>query len=229
MKYINIIGLILIVITLTIGNRIAPGRYCAYYNNDTIWALGPTNGDENAKNGFWVFFDKQYPSNNLTLSSIGNYKKDKLHGWVIQFDGDSLLSKYSEQYFLNDTLNGEVRFFNKSGKCNLLMHYSRGEMIDRHYLIPEDYTTFEFLNNVKPEMLDSTFIDEIVGMGEKYDPCITILTTPTPDDRIVIFNSWTNIINYICVAICGILLILNIINFKKNRKMNKTYKYLLNQ
>ena len=48
MKYINIIGLILIVITLTIGNRIAPGRYCAYYNNDTIWALGPTNGDENA-------------------------------------------------------------------------------------------------------------------------------------------------------------------------------------
>lgn len=225
MKYINIIGILLILIILTVGNRFAPGRYCSYYNNDTIWAFGPTNGDENAKEGFWVFLDKQYQSKKLTLSSIGNYNENKLQGLFIQFDGDSLLSKYSEQYFTNDTLNGEVRFFNKSGKCNLLMRFSRGEMIDRHYLIPEDYSTFEWINNVKPEILDSTFIDEIVGMGDKYDPCINILTTPTLYDRIVIFNSWINIINYICIAICGILLILNIINLKNKPNDFKTTQH----
>lgn len=218
MKYINITGLLLILAISTIGNSIAPGRYCTYYNNDTVWALGATNRDETSKEGLWVFLGKSYPSNNITLSSVGTYKDDRLQGWLITFDGDSLLYKFSEQYFSNDTLNGDVRFFNKNGKCNLVMSFEHGEMVDRHYLIPEDYSTFEWINNEKPEIIDSAFIDAIVGMSENYDPCINMLTEPTPDETVVIFNSWTNKITYTIIAISSILLILNLLNIKNHAK-----------
>ena len=207
MKIINIICLTLLLLLQIIGNRIAPGRYCTYFNNDTIWAIGSTNSDETGKEGFWAFLGKSYPSNNITLSNVGTYKNNKLQGWLISFEGDSLLNKVSEQYFTNDILNGKVRFYNKNGKCNLEMSFEQGKMVDRHYLIPEDYSTFEWLNNEKPEILDSAFIDAIVGMGENYDPCINFLTEPSPDDRIVIFNSWSNIITFITIVICSLLVI----------------------
>lgn len=216
MKKINIICLTLLLSLQIVGNYIAPGRYCTYYNNDTLRAIGYTNTNETGKEGLWVFFGKSYPSNHITLSSVGTYKDNKLQGWLVDFDGDSLLNKVSEQYFTNGTLNGEVRFYNKHGKRNLEMCFENGEMVYRHYLIPEDYSTFEWLNNEKPEIIDSAFIDAIVGMGEKYDPCINLLTEPFPDDRIVIFNSWTNIITLITIGISSILLILNLFNIKYN-------------
>lgn len=36
MKYVNIIGILLILILSTLGNRIAPGRYCTYIAKDTF-------------------------------------------------------------------------------------------------------------------------------------------------------------------------------------------------
>lgn len=80
MKKINIIGLVLIILIQTITNRIVPGRYCTYFNNDTIWAFGPTLKAENDKEGFWVYLGKSYPSNVLTLSSVATYKDNKLNG-----------------------------------------------------------------------------------------------------------------------------------------------------
>lgn len=38
MKYVNIIGILIILILSTLGNRIAPGRYCTYIAKDTISA-----------------------------------------------------------------------------------------------------------------------------------------------------------------------------------------------
>ncbi len=56
MKLINIIGILLILLISTLGNRIAPGRYCTYYEDDTVTAFGPTKNAGNDKHGFWVFF-----------------------------------------------------------------------------------------------------------------------------------------------------------------------------
>lgn len=36
MKYVNIIGILLILILSTLGNRIVPGRYCTYIAKDTF-------------------------------------------------------------------------------------------------------------------------------------------------------------------------------------------------
>jgi len=94
------------------------------------------------------------------------------------------------------------------------MRFEHGEMVYRHYLIPEDYTNLCYIDDQKPEVLDSAFIDAIIGMDEKYNPCVDWYTSPTPDDRIVIFNSWTNKITYIIIAISSILLIINILNIK---------------
>ena len=44
MKYINIIGILLIILISTIGNRIAPGRYCTYFDNDTYLAITDHQG-----------------------------------------------------------------------------------------------------------------------------------------------------------------------------------------
>ncbi|MBQ3657044.1 MAG: hypothetical protein II956_09430 [Bacteroidales bacterium] len=46
---INFIGICLILITVIFGNKFAPGRYCAYYEKDTIAEFGPTLSDENGK------------------------------------------------------------------------------------------------------------------------------------------------------------------------------------
>ncbi len=55
MKIINILGILLILLISSLGNKIAPGRYCTYYKSDTVRAFGQTQNAENDKHGFWVF------------------------------------------------------------------------------------------------------------------------------------------------------------------------------
>ena len=216
MKIINILGILLILLISSLGNKIAPGRYCTYYKSDTVRAFGQTQNAENDKHGFWVFLDRW--ENKQNLSCVMNFENNKRNGWLVEFQGDSLQTKATEIHYLNDTIDGTVKIYNIDGKCNQVLKYNKGEITKRHFLIPEDYWTFEYTNG-KPKALDSAFIDNMAAIdGEKIIFFIEDFWNPEPDDQIVVFNSWTNKITAINVAICCILLILNFINLIKHRK-----------
>ena len=213
MKYINIIGLILIVITLTIGNRIAPGRYCTYFENDTLRACGPTSDAENDKQGFWVYLG--WWNNEPNLETVVNYKDNLRQGWQISFQGDSIQTRESELHYINDTIDGEVRLYNMKGQRNLERKYTKGEIYYQHYLIYSDYVTTEWIDGKPPSDLDSTYEDMLLW-SEQPCPFMDERIALEPTNIVVVFNSWTNKITYIIIAISSILLILNLLNIKKN-------------
>ena len=213
MKYINIIGLILIVITLTIGNRIAPGRYCTYFENDTLRACGPTSDAENDKQGLWVYLDKWGKTSNL--STIVNYKNNLRQGWQISFQTDSMQTKDSEIFYINDTIDGEARIYNSKGQRNLLMKYNKGVIFDEHFLNYDDYSIIEWIDGKQPDVIDSSKMDMALFIPD-FCPFIDESISLDPTNTVVVFNSWTNKITYIIIAISSILLILNLLNIKNN-------------
>ncbi len=217
MKAINIIGLLLIALISTIGNRIAPGRYCAISLHDTVWAFGQTKYAENAKQGFWVYLDRWGKMQNL--SCVINYSDNKRDGWVVEFHNDSLQRKCSEIFFKNDTVDGTAKYYNIKGDCNHFIKYKNGEMIRVHYLIYEDFGFVDYMahGKEKPDALDSMIVDMSGGMAYIM-PFMYETTFPEKEDRIVVFNSWTNNITTINVVICCILLVLNVVSIAKKRK-----------
>lgn len=196
MKYINIIGILLIILISTIGNRIAPGRYCTYFDNDTLRACGPTSGAENDKQGFWVFLSWWESSPNLT--AVVNYENNLRQGWLISFQLDSMQTREAEIYYVNDTIDGEVRRYNAKGQQRTKEKYVKGEL---------DYLNSHFYSYYDDMIITYPFLD--AGLE------------PFPGDTIVVFNSWTNKITYIIIAISSILLILNILNIKHHANKRK--------
>ena len=215
MKLINIIGILLILLISTLGNRIAPGRYCTYYKSDTVRAFGQTQNAENDKHGFWVFLDRW--ENKQNLSCVMNFENNKRNGWLVEFQGDSLQNKYSEIYYKNDIVDGTTKFYNMQGKCNLIVKYKNGEMTYNHYLIYEDFGFVDFMapGAEKPSETDSMIVDASL---HNLNPFLDLDISPQPDDQIVVFNSWTNKITASNIVICCILLILNFFNLTKNGK-----------
>jgi len=213
MKYINIIGLILILFISTIGNHIAPGRYCTYLDNDTLRACGPTSGAENDKNGTWVYLDKWGKTSNL--STIVNYKDNLRQGWQISFQTDSMQTKDSEIHYVNDTIDGDVRLYNAKGQRNLEMKYGKGVIYDEHFLIYDDYAILDWIDGKRPAVIDSLIMDMVMYIPD-FCPFMDESISLEPSDTVVVFNSWTNKITYIIIAISSILLILNILNIKNH-------------
>ena len=218
MKAINIIGLLLIVLTSTVGNRIAPGRYCTFSENDTVRAFGQTKVAENDKHGFWVYLDRWGGKNNLGF--VINYKDNKRDGWYVSFAGDSVQNKSSEIHFRNDVVDGTVRFYNMRGQCNEVLEYKDGEMVRDHYLIYEDFDEICFKDPLNPPQLDSAKMDMLIaGLVDEIDLFPTDDFSPDKEkDKIIVFNSWTNNITAINVVICCVLLVLNVVSIVKKRK-----------
>lgn len=211
MKAINIIGLLLVILTSTVGNKTAPGRYCAYSYNDTVWAFGQTKEAENDKHGFWVFLDRWGELHNLHCTM--NFADNKRNGWLIEFHGDSLQRKAAEVYYKNDTAEGTAKFYNTQGELNHITKYQDGEMTYSHYIIYKDFGFVDYmaLGKDKPDSMDSMMVDATSSM-EYILPFWYNTVLPEKDDRIIVFNSWSNAITTINVVICCILLILNILN-----------------
>lgn len=220
MKAINIIGLLLILLTSIVGNQIAPGRYCAFSDNDTVWAFGQTKDAENDKHGFWVYLAKW--ENMRNLGYVGNFSDNMLNGWLITFYGDSLQHKNSEIHYENGILNGTTNFYNEKGQCNHVLKYQDDEMIYSHYLIYEDFgyeNDFIPRGKTQRSARDSALLDATYSM-DKILPFFCEETMPDKQDKIIVFNSWTNSITAINVAICVILLILNVISSRIARGNN---------
>ncbi len=211
MKYINIIGILLIILISTIGNRIAPGRYCTYFDKDTLRACGPTSNDENDKQGFWVFLEWWHCSPNLY--TVVNYKDNLRQGWQITFNTDSMQTRGAEIHYVNDTIDGEVRIYNGKGQRNLERKYAKGEIYYQHFLNYSDYVTIEWIDGKQPADVDSIDIDMLLW-SHQTRPFIDESLDIYPNETVVIFNSWTNKITYIIIAISSILLIINILNIK---------------
>jgi len=197
MKAINIIGLLLIVLTSTIGNRIAPGRYCAGFQRDTVWAFGQTKNDENAKHGFWVLFNKWYYMDNL--GAVGHFVDNKKNGTWITFFSDSLQTKESECHYIKDSLSGFWLLYNYDGSIRSKLKYSHDTIVDGWWR-----------NN-----------EHAVDVGGKIAPMDVILLDKMDGDKYVIFNSWTNNITTINVLICCVLLVLNVVSIAKKRKIKQ--------
>jgi len=215
MKIINFIGILLILLTSTIGNKIAPGRNCTFVKNDTVRAFGPTKYAENDKYGFWVFLDHWNKMDNLNC--VMYFSDNKRNGWLTEFQGDSLQTKSSEIHYLNDTIDGEVKIYNSDGKCNQIMTYKQGEVIKQHFFIPEDYAIFEYVEGKKPDNIDSAFYDVMLSDEEKILFFLEDFWNPMKEDDVVIFNSWTNKITTIIIVICCILMILNFYNYVRHK------------
>lgn len=217
MKTINIIGIVLVFLVSTIGNRIAPGRYCAFSQNDTVWAFGPTKYAENDREGFWVFLDRWYHRKNLDC--VVNYHDNKREGWYVEFHADSLQTRCAEMYYVNDTLNGVVNMYNRRGQRNLTMTYKNGVMQSHHCLILDDYADIDYVDGKKPDALDSAFFDATMWPGGEFMPVIDDFFIPAPStDKIVVFNSWSNSITTINILICSVLILLNVIDIIKKRR-----------
>ena len=193
MKAFNIIGLLLIVLTSTIGNRIAPGRYCAGFQRDTVWAFGQTKDAENGKHGFWVVLNKWYYLNNL--GAVGHFIDNKQDGAWITFNCDSLQTKESEAHYVNGKLSGLWMLYNKDGSLKCKIQYARDTIVDGWWH-----------NN-----------EHMVEVGGKNAPMDVILLDKMEGDKYVIFNSWTNNITTINVVICCVLLVLNVVSIIKKR------------
>ena len=185
---INFIGICLILLTVIFGNKIATGRYCAYYDKDTIWAFGQI---ENSKRiGFWVFLGRgKY---NGTLDAVGNFNDDKLNGWWVEYYEDSLQTKYVERRFVNDTIVGFGNFYDEKGLLKRVQWYENGEIIGAN----EIWKDGKFYPSNTAE---STFLKELI--------------TPDNEDLIVIINSWSNIIDKTVAGIAVFLLIVNVLFF----------------
>ena len=127
----------------------------------------------------------------------------------------TLLYIKSELHYINDTIDGEVRLYNMKGQRNLEIKYTKGEIYYQHYLIYSDYVTTEWIDGKPPSDLDSTYEDMLLW-SEQPCPFMDERIALEPTNIVVVFNSWTNKITYIIIAISSILLILNLLNIKKN-------------
>ncbi|MBQ1696658.1 MAG: hypothetical protein II075_02125 [Bacteroidales bacterium] len=195
MKAINIIGLLLIVLTSTIGNRIAPGQYCAGFQRDTVWAFGQTKGAENDKHGFWVIFNKWHYLDNL--GAVGHFVDNKQDGAWITFNCDSLQTKESEAHYINGNLSGLWMLYNSDGSLKCKIQYADDKIVDGWWCD----------NN------------SMVVVGNKIAPMEYIMLDNMEGDKYVVFNSWTNNITTINVVICCILLVLNVVSIARERKI----------
>jgi hypothetical protein len=205
MKIINFIGILLILLTSTIGNKIAPGRYCAYSKNDTVWAFGPTRDAENDKYGFWVLLDQLIGKKDINLYAVGKFENNRLNGTWIEFQVDSLQTRAIESYYENDTLNGHFYDYDTLGKLCASRIYEKNHCISG-VIYPNGKYLFSGSDGDDYPNLDvfST----------------TLMITSDPHyyyNKFVIFNSWTNKITTIIIVICCILIILNFYNYVRHK------------
>lgn len=189
MKTINIIGIVLIFLVSTIGNRIAPGRYCTYYNNDTVWAFGSTKSAENDKCGFWVYQNKWYKG---SLGIVGIYCNDKPQGIWTEFRSDTLCTVFARYNFADGLLN---------------VYDYDGKMIRKYKMFNDTIGGVWDLSNPNASYgLNELRLASPLECGYEY---------VASEDKIVVFNSWTNSITTINVLIGSVLILLNAIDFIK--------------
>ncbi|MBR4678476.1 MAG: hypothetical protein IKO99_10800 [Bacteroidales bacterium] len=209
MKLINFIGILLILLTSTIGNKIAPGRYCTFYENDTVTAFGPTKYAENDKYGFWILFGKLLPQHDINLYAVGKFENNRLNGTWIEFQGDSLQTRAIESYYINDSLNGHFYDYDTLGILCTKRYYKNDEC--------DSGIVFENSRYLWQDSYDFGFVDLNIRttiLNDMSKPNYT-------HQQFITFNSWTNKITTINILMCSILLLLNILNFIKHGKHKK--------
>lgn len=197
---INVIGICLILITVIFGNKFAPGRYCAYYEKDTIAEFGPTLSDENGKYGFWVQTPPSWIEGIVYLEAVGCYKNNKKEGLWVDFYYDSTCTKCEEKIYKDGIVVDSSKHFDINGILNeKRWHDGKGYLIGGLVRMPD--------GKFYDAPLVGTFSDERAEL--KKDSPINY--------RYVIFNSWSNIIDKTVATIAAILLIVNVIFFIKKK------------
>lgn len=186
---INFIGILLILLCVIVGNKTAPGRYCAYYEKDTVWSFGQIEGNTIQREGFWIFLDRW--GDKKSLGAVGNFKDGRQNGWWIEYRYDSLQTKYNERYFVNDTIIGRGNFYDDKGNLELVQFYENGEIVAASEILLDDGKFY-------PSSASwSTFLTELI-------------TPENGKDHAVIINSWSNIIDKTVAGIAAVLLIVNV-------------------
>ncbi|MBQ9213889.1 MAG: hypothetical protein IJ150_08125 [Bacteroidales bacterium] len=195
---INFIGIFLILCVIFLGNKIAPGRYCAYYYTDInkIENFGPTYSDENGKYGYWVQIASYPYSDTAYLEAVGYYKNNQKEGLWVDFYCDSICSKFEEKTYKNGIVVDSSKRFDHNGiLIEKRWHDGKGYIIGGLSRLPDG--TFAFRDLV------GSFSVERAELTKKY---------PT-DYRYVIINSCTNIIDNTVAILAAVLLIVNICFF----------------
>ena len=199
---INFIGIFLILCVIFLGNKIAPGRYCAYYYTDInkIENFGPTYSDENGKYGYWVQILFSLLFDSVNLEAVGYYKNNQKDGLWVDFYYDSICSKCEEKIYKNGFVVDSSKRFDYGMLMEKRWHDGKGYIIGGLSRLPDG--TFAFRDLV------GSFSDERAELKKKY---------PT-DYRYVIINSWTNIIDNTVAILAAVLLIINICFFVLKKK-----------
>lgn len=244
MKITLIFDIITIGLLLAINlilNNLQDGKNCIYLSdNGSISGVGKVDLF-NRKQGNWIFLN---PSNGKIRVS-GEYHNDKKNGGWFRFYEDEICKIELFYKFSEDSIDGAVKWLSKSGEVDRTLYYKNGKFLfdrrDLRYDIRDgelDLLTAlydeEYLNcfddNWNHKKAENNLKITYSYCADPYnfyyyDQSFYILVSeyvdvdlvPEKDHKIYI-NNWSNLIKIINYSFFVILLVVNILGLKNEKK-----------